>query len=140
MHIVYTACGESAKADVLLSVKTLWLFASLSQTRGKLYYHIHVLTDGAMTPDDLSFLRPSSHYQASVHPLFHGSAYLFRPCSSERLYMHEHADFQHIDKVIPHGHAPLHHSCREFRTVKASSTAWPLPPVLSSQRRCLHDH
>ena len=100
MHIVYTACGDHAKDDVLMSLKTLWLFASLSQTRGKRYYHIHVLTDGAMAPNDLAFLRPSSHYQASVHSLFPSSVNLFRPCSSERLYMHQHADFQHLDKVI----------------------------------------
>ena len=34
MHIIYTACGESAKEDALLSVKALWLFASLSLSRG----------------------------------------------------------------------------------------------------------
>ena len=68
MHIAYTACGESAKEDVLLSVKALWLFASLSLARGDHYYHLHVLTDGAMHPDDLSFLQPLSHFKASTHP------------------------------------------------------------------------
>ena len=99
MHIVYTACGDHAKEDVLMSVKSLWVFASLSPSRGKHYYHVHVLTDGAMTPDDLSFLQPSSHFKASTHPLYPSSAHLFRLCSSERLYMHEHADLKHVDKV-----------------------------------------
>lgn len=107
MHIVYTACGSHAKEDVLMSLKTLWVFASLSLSRGKHYYHIHVLTDGAMTPDDLSFLQPSSHFKASTHPLYPSSAHLFRLCSSERLYMHEHADLKHVDKVTVPPSAPL---------------------------------
>ena len=101
MHVIYTVCGGQAKRDVLASVKTLWLFASLSLSRGKHYYHIHVLTDGSMTLDDLSFLQPSSHFKASTHPLHSGSVYLFRPCSSERLYMHEHAELKDVDKVTP---------------------------------------
>ena len=68
MHIIYTACGESAKEDVLLSVKALWLFASLSLSRGDPYYHVHVLTDGAMHPADLSFLQPSSTFQGHNTP------------------------------------------------------------------------
>ena len=100
MHIAYTACGESAKEDVLVSVKALWLFASLSLSRGDHYYHVHVLTDGAMHPDDLSFLQPLSHFKASTHPLFPKAANVFRPCASERLYVHEHAEFKHLDKVM----------------------------------------
>ena len=101
MHVIYTACGDHAKGNVLVSVKTLWLFASLSLSRGWHYYHIHVLTDGAMTPADLSFLQPSSHFKASIHPLNPTSAHLFRLCSSERLYMHEHVELTHVDKVTP---------------------------------------
>ena len=101
MHIAYTACGESAKEDVLVSVKALWLFASLSLARGDHYYHVHVLTDGAMHPDDLSFLQPLSQFKASTHPLFPKAANIFRTCASERLYLHEHAEFKHLDQVMP---------------------------------------
>lgn len=131
MHIFYTACGESAKEDVLLSVKALWLFASLSLARGDHYYHVHVLTDGAMHPDDLSFLQPLSHFKASTHPLFPKAANVFRPCASERLYVHEHADFKHLDKVMPPLKPFLWHSvsacgCYGAPTVHVSSARPPL--------------
>ena len=69
--------------------------------KGDHSYHVHVLTDGAMHPGNLSFLQPLSHFKATTHPLYHKAVQLFRPCSSERLYLHEHADFKHLEKVMP---------------------------------------
>ena len=45
---------------------------------GDHYYHVHVLTEGAMHHGDLSFLQPLSHFKAFPHPLYPNAANLFR--------------------------------------------------------------
>ncbi len=99
MHIVYSVCGETIKAEFLTSLKSLYLLAISGFVRGPAYYHIHVLSDGAVAKEDLSFLRPLSNFKASVHPTFPNATMLFKTCSTERIYLHQHKDFQDLDKV-----------------------------------------
>ena len=99
MHIVYTVCGEIVKPEFLMSLKSLYLFAVSGFVRKQSYYHIHVLSDGTMDTRDMAFLRPLSNFKASVHPLFPGATMLFKPCSTERIYLHQHTDFDKLDQV-----------------------------------------
>lgn len=107
MQIVYSACGDSVKPEFLVSLKSLYLFAVSSLTRGPAYYHIHVLSDGAVTHADLAFLKPRSNFRASLHSTYPGATTLFKKCSTERIYLHQHQDFQNIDKVRTAHHASL---------------------------------
>ncbi len=100
MHIVYSACGETVKSEFFMSLKSLYLFAVSGFVREPAYYHIHVLSDGAVSKEDLAFLRPLSNFKASVHPKFPGATTLFKLCSTERMYLHQHADFKDLDKVM----------------------------------------
>ncbi|EIE21821.1 hypothetical protein COCSUDRAFT_56271 [Coccomyxa subellipsoidea C-169] len=100
MHLVYSACGETVKSEFFMSLKSLYLFAVSGFVREPAYYHIHVLSDGAVSKEDLASLRPLSNFKASVHPKFPGATTLFKLCSTERMYLHQHADFKDLDKVI----------------------------------------
>lgn len=99
MHIVYAVCGEAVISEFLMSLKSLYLFAGSGLVRGPAYYHIHVLSDGAVTSHDMAFLRPLSHFKVSVHPTYPNSTMLFKQCSTERIYLHQHTDFMDLDKV-----------------------------------------
>ncbi|CAL8471657.1 g11199 [Coccomyxa elongata] len=100
MHIVYTVCGETVKPEFLMSLKSLYLFAVSSFVRGPSFYHIHVLSDGVMQQQDLAFLRPRSNFKTTIHPTYPNSTTLFKQCSTERIYLHQHADFQGLDQVV----------------------------------------
>ncbi len=99
MHIVYTVCGETVKPEFLMSLKSLYLFAVSSFVRGPSFYHIHVLSDGVMQPQDLAFLQPHSNFKTTIHSTYPDSTTLFKQCSTERIYLHQHADFQGLDQV-----------------------------------------
>ena len=99
MHIVYAVCGAAVKPDFLMSLKSLYLFAVSGLVRGPAYYHIHVLSEGTVLQQELAFLRPLSHFKASVHATHPGSTTLFKQCSTERMYLHQHTDFKDLDKV-----------------------------------------
>lgn len=99
MHIVYTVCGETVKPEFLMSLKSLYLFAISGFVQAQSFYHIHVLSDGTMDTRDMAFLRPLSNFKASVHATFPGATMLFKHCSTERMYLHQHADFAKLDQV-----------------------------------------
>lgn len=99
MHIVYTVCGEIVKPEFLMSLKSLYLFAVSSLVRVQSFYHIHVLSDGTVDTRDMAFLRPLSNFKVSVHPTFPGATMLFKHCSTERIYLHQHSDFAMLDEV-----------------------------------------
>jgi UDP-xylose:glucoside alpha-1,3-xylosyltransferase len=92
-------CGEEVKPDFLMSLKSLRLFAVTALTRSRAYYHIHVVTDGAVTEADMAFLKPARAFKASLHSTFPGATTLFKNCSTERIYLHQHSDFQDLDNV-----------------------------------------
>jgi len=100
MHIVYSSCGEAVKEEFLMSVKSLFLFAlsSIERDPEAAYYHIHVLSDVSLYRD-VSFLRPRSHFKVSMHRTYPGAPELFKKCSTERMYLHQHQQFHGIDKV-----------------------------------------
>ncbi|CAL8471656.1 g11198 [Coccomyxa elongata] len=100
MHIVYTVCGERVKAEFLMSLKSLYLFAISGFVRGQSFYHIHVLSDGTMDTRDMAFLRPLSNFKVSVHATFPGATMLFKQCSTERMYLHQHDDFAKLDQIF----------------------------------------
>ena len=111
-HIVYAVCGETVKPEFLMSLKSLYLFAVSSFVRGSSYYHIHVLSDGALQQQDLAFLRPRSNFKATIHPTYPHSTTLFKQCSTERIYLHQHADFQSLDQVTHPDHQHRFRICR----------------------------
>ncbi|KAK9918360.1 hypothetical protein WJX75_003496 [Coccomyxa subellipsoidea] len=100
MHLVYAVCGKDVKLEFLTSLTSFYLFAISSLLHSPLYYHIHVVSDGLVVKQDLAFLRPSAHFKASIHPPYSHSVELFKLCSTERIYLHEHEDFRNMDKVI----------------------------------------
>ena len=102
MHIVYSACGPAVKEELLVSIRSLYIMAVSGLARGAAYYHIHVLTDaseGSVALDDLFFLQPAEHFRFSIHPTFPNATQLFKTCSTERIYLHQHAHFLHLDLV-----------------------------------------
>ena len=102
MHIVYSACGPAVKDELLVSIRSLYVMAVSGLARGPTYYHIHVLidgTEGSVGLDDLFFLQPAEHFRFSTHPTFPGAMQLFKTCSTERIYLHQHADFLELDLV-----------------------------------------
>ncbi len=103
MHIVYSACGPEVKEELLVSIRSLHIHAVSGLSRGPAYYHVHVLTDGtagSATLDDLFFLQPPEHFRFSVHPAYPNATQLFKTCSTERIYLHQHEDFQDLDMVF----------------------------------------
>lgn len=102
MHIVYSACGPAVKEELLVSIRSLHIHAVSGLARGPAYYHVHVLTDGSdgsATLDDLFFLQPPEHFRFSMHPSYPNATQLFKLCSTERIYLHQHVDFQDLDMV-----------------------------------------
>jgi UDP-xylose:glucoside alpha-1,3-xylosyltransferase len=99
MHIVYAVCGNEVKPDFFMSLKSLHLFGLSGLSRMPAYYHIHVLTDGAIKEDDVVFLTPKSNFKVTLHDTCPEAITLFKNCSTERIYLHQHKDFQDLDKV-----------------------------------------
>ena len=102
MHVVYAACGPGVKEQLLVSIKSLYVLAVSSLARGPYYYHIHILTDaseGSVIANELAFLQPQSHFKLSLHAPFPDAVFGFKPCATERIYLHSHTDFQGLDKV-----------------------------------------
>ena len=55
--------------------------------------------DGGLRKDDLQGLEKSSSFVFVLHSPNSIAAPLFAPCSTQRLYLHEHPDFDGIDDV-----------------------------------------
>ena len=55
--------------------------------------------DGGLKKDDLQVLEKSSTFLFVLHSPNSIAAPLFAPCSTQRLYLHEHPDFDGIDDV-----------------------------------------
>lgn len=58
--------------------------------------------DGGLKKEDLQGLEKSSIFLFILHSPNPIAAPLFAPCSTQRLYLHEHADFEGIGDVSPH--------------------------------------
>lgn len=98
LHIVYTACGHSRLEELLRSVTSLILLTTLGQPAVQPSLHIHILSDGAVKAESLP-KSPSVRYL--VHQPAAQAADLFAPCSTQRMYLHEHPAFQEVDRVGP---------------------------------------
>ena len=70
-----------------------YLFASFSKADA-------CYADGGLKKDDLQVLEKSSSFLFVLHSPNSIAAPLFAPCSTQRLYLHEHPDFDGIDDVI----------------------------------------
>ena len=57
--------------------------------------------DGGLKKEDLAGLERSSIFVFILHSPNPIAAPLFAPCSTQRLYLHEHADFEQIGDVSP---------------------------------------
>lgn len=99
MHLVYAVCGKDVKQEFLTSLTSFYLFAISSLLHSPSFYHVHVVSDGSVVKQDLAFLRPNAHFKASIHPPYRHSVELFKLCSTERIYLHEHEDFRNMDEV-----------------------------------------
>lgn len=55
--------------------------------------------DGGFKKDDLQILEKTSSFLFVLHSPSSMAAPLFAPCSTQRLYLHEHPDFDGIDDV-----------------------------------------
>ena len=62
--------------------------------------------DGGLKKEDLQGLEKSSIFLFILHSPNPIAAPLFAPCSTQRLYLHEHADFEGISDVSPHTPRP----------------------------------
>jgi len=60
-----------------------------------------LLADGGLKKEDLAGLERSSIFVFILHSPNPIAAPLFAPCSTQRLYLHEHADFEQIGDVSP---------------------------------------
>lgn len=96
-HIVYSVCGRNRLEELLRSVTSLILLATLGQPAVQPMLHIHILSDGAVRAASLP-RSPSARYH--VHQPALQAAVLFAPCSTQRLYLHEHPAFQDVDQVL----------------------------------------
>ncbi len=63
--------------------------------------------DGGLKTEDLQGLEKSSIFLFILHSPNPIAAPLFAPCSTQRLYLHEHADFDGIGDVSPHTFHPI---------------------------------
>ncbi|KAK9814226.1 hypothetical protein WJX72_002580 [[Myrmecia] bisecta] len=95
LHFVQVACGDRLD-ELVTSLKSFLAFA-LSPQYG---YHVHILTNGIVTPEHVAFLQPASRFRVSIHGTYEHSAGLFRECASERLYLHEHPALLYVKKMI----------------------------------------
>ena len=100
--IVYTACGHKAVEQLLRSVTSLILLTTLGQPDVQ-PINIHIISDGGVSPEGLP---RSSNVRYSVHQPMQATE-LFLPCSTQRLYLHEHPDFLELDRV-----GPIPHRCK----------------------------
>lgn len=64
-------------------------------------YHVHIITDGGITVRDISMLQQSPLFCYFLHRPNPRAAPLFAPCSTQRLYLHEHDGFRQISEVTP---------------------------------------
>lgn len=96
IHIAYAACGTSSKPALLHSIVSL--YTSVLVAPAVLYYHFHVISDGAIFYEDLSFLKPTALFRVSIHTRLQRGD-LFRQCSTQRLYIHEHPGFSSLKQV-----------------------------------------
>ncbi len=67
--------------------------------------------DGGLKKEDLQGLEKSSIFLFILHSPNPIAAPLFAPCSTQRLYLHEHADFEGIGDVSPHKVHPALSAC-----------------------------
>lgn len=66
--------------------------------------------DGGLKKEDLQGLQKSSIFVFILHSPNPIAAPLFAPCSTQRLYLHEHADFGGIGDVSPYSPEAIEHS------------------------------
>ena len=99
VHLVYAVCSKDVQQEFLTSLTSFYLYATSRVLHSPAFYHYHVVADGSVVQQDLAFLRPSSHFKTSIHPPYRHSVKLFKLCSTERIYLHEHEDFRNMDKV-----------------------------------------
>ena len=97
IHVVYTVCGASRKAELFTSVKSLLLFTGISGKYST--YIIHILADATISETDLRILQRGVDSEIVLHRLHPDSPMLLEPCMAERLYLHEHAAFQNVERV-----------------------------------------
>ena len=95
-HIVYSVCGRNRLGELLRSLTSLILLATLGQPAVQPLLHIHILSDGAVSAASLP-RSPSARYH--VHQPALQAAALFAPCSTQRLYLHDHPAFHEVDRV-----------------------------------------
>lgn len=102
--LVYSLCGNKRKDELLRSIHSLLLLIGATEdidrsSETQALYRVHIITDGSVTPRDFS-----ASQLDRVCYLFHKpvskAASLFAPCSTQRLYLHEHPDFENVHEVI----------------------------------------
>ena len=93
--VVSSACGHKVVEQLLRSLTSLILLTTLGQPAVQ-QMNVHIISDGAVSPQNLP---RSPNLRYSVHPPTLQATELFAPCSTQRLYLHEHPDFLELDRV-----------------------------------------
>lgn len=99
-HIVYSLCGSNRKEELLRSIGSLIMLTKATAV-GKnpsATYHIHVITDGGIPLQGFPYVNGTGLCY-HLHKPNQNAAPLFAPCSTQRLYLHEHEDFLNIRQV-----------------------------------------
>lgn len=101
IDIVYSICGSNRKEELLRSLTSLAVLISAAEAADfstTLVYNVHLITDGSIGFGDMPAiaLAKACYY---LHEPNSRATPLFAPCSTQRLYLHEHVDFNDVDQV-----------------------------------------
>lgn len=102
-EIVYSLCGGNRKEELLRSIQSLLLLITATGETDRsiqlhALYRIHIITDGSITTEDLPEVQPTKVCYR-FHKPNSKAATLFAPCSTQRLYLHEHPGFSDAHEV-----------------------------------------
>lgn len=102
-EIVYSLCGGNRKEELIRSIQSLLLLITATEETDRsiqlhVLYRIHIITDGSITTEDLPGIQPTKVCYR-FHKPNSKAATLFAPCSTQRLYLHEHPGFSDAHEV-----------------------------------------
>ena len=98
--MVYAVCGANRKAELIHSINSLLLFATAAaKAKPAAIHHVHIISDGGILARDLPRPHKRGFFCYSLHQPTPHAAPLFAPCSTQRLYLHEHTAFADIAEV-----------------------------------------
>ena len=101
MDIVYSLCGTNRKEELLRSLTSLAVLISAAEAADSstaFMYNVHLITDSRIGSGDMPalLLATACFY---LHEPNSRAAPLFAPCSTQRLYLHEHVEFDNVEQV-----------------------------------------